>query len=253
MVNGRVGRILLVVAGAVCVGALYIAGSWANQFVYDDHQVIEKQYPIRHWNDVGRIFAEPHYLNFPYYRPMVRVTFALQQRWAWGRSPRAYHIFNAVLAGMVVVAAYGLLRREAFGLTPCRSGGGDVAGGASGVFGVCVSGGIGEGDAVAGADDFIDGLGLFGERRLVVCGGDGVVCGGFVVEGAGGGFAGDFFDGGLLGDIPCTEPPPLPSPGVPEEGGRREEGEEGTFEMGCEVFVDRGDFLGVFPGAASGA
>ncbi len=101
----------------MAVSAIYIAGSWSNQFVYDDHEVIENQYPVRHWADLGQIFREPHYLDFPYYRPITRSTFAIQKA-IWGNQPRAYHVFNGLLVGLVMLAAYGLLRRPALLLTP---------------------------------------------------------------------------------------------------------------------------------------
>ncbi len=109
-------RISIPLLVAAAIASLYAAASWSNQFVYDDHEVIENQYPIRHLNDLGRIFREPHYLNFPYYRPLTRSTFALQMS-EWGRNPRAYHLFNALLAAAVMLAAYALLRRPQFGLT----------------------------------------------------------------------------------------------------------------------------------------
>lgn len=105
------------VLAAVCVAAIYAAVSWPNQFVYDDHEVIENQFPIRHLNDLGRIFSEPHYLNFPYYRPLTRLSFAMQIGNAAGPNPRVFHIFNAILAGGVLLAAYALLCRSAFGLS----------------------------------------------------------------------------------------------------------------------------------------
>jgi tetratricopeptide (TPR) repeat protein len=109
-------RIWIPLLAAAVIVMLYAAASWSNQFVYDDHEVIENQYPIGHLSDLGRIFREPHYLNFPYYRPLTRSTFALQMS-GWGRNPRAYHLFNALLAGMVMLAAYALLRRPIFGLS----------------------------------------------------------------------------------------------------------------------------------------
>ena len=108
---------------AAAIASLYAAASWSNQFVYDDHEVIENQYPIRHLNDLGRIFREPHYLNFPYYRPLTRSTFALQMS-EWGRNPRAYHLFNAFLAAAVMLAAYALLRRPQFTNAPPLFSGG---------------------------------------------------------------------------------------------------------------------------------
>jgi tetratricopeptide (TPR) repeat protein len=106
----------LIYLAAALVAGLYAAGSWSNQFVYDDHEVIENQFPVYHLNDLGRIFAEPHYLNFPYYRPITRATFAMQRTFC-GLDPRPYHLFNALLAGAIVLAAYALLRRPALGLT----------------------------------------------------------------------------------------------------------------------------------------
>jgi tetratricopeptide (TPR) repeat protein len=116
-------RISIPLLVAAAIASLYAAASWSNQFVYDDHEVIENQYPIRHLNDLGRIFREPHYLNFPYYRPLTRSTFALQMS-EWGRNPRAYHLFNALLAAAVMLAAYALLHRPQFEIShPLFSGG----------------------------------------------------------------------------------------------------------------------------------
>jgi tetratricopeptide (TPR) repeat protein len=99
------------------VAGIYAAGFWSNQFVYDDHEVIENQYPIHNFHDLAEIFREPHYLNFPYYRPITRATFALQKT-IFGDNPRPYHLFNAILAGLVTLAAYALLCRKNFGLNP---------------------------------------------------------------------------------------------------------------------------------------
>jgi tetratricopeptide (TPR) repeat protein len=98
---------------ALCVSALYAAAGWPNQFIYDDHEVIQKQYPIHRLADLLEIFREPHYLNYPYYRPITRTTFALQKT-IWGDHPRPYHLFNALLAGAVMLATYALLRRRGF-------------------------------------------------------------------------------------------------------------------------------------------
>lgn len=102
---------------AIAIAAIYASASWSNSFIYDDHEVIEQQFPILHWNDLGRIFKEPHYLNFPYYRPVTRTTFAIQKR-IWGDEPRPYHLFNALLAGAVFLSAWVLLRRPAMALSP---------------------------------------------------------------------------------------------------------------------------------------
>jgi tetratricopeptide (TPR) repeat protein len=113
-------RIVAPILTAIVIAAVYACGSWSNGFVYDDHEVLEKQYPIQHLNDLGRIFREPHYLNFPYYRPVTRTTFAIQKR-IWGDDPRPYHLFNATLGGAVTLSAWGLLRRPALALSPAAA------------------------------------------------------------------------------------------------------------------------------------
>jgi protein O-mannosyl-transferase len=102
---------------ALAACALYLSASWNNAFVYDDHEVIQDQFPLHDLKDIAEIFAEPHYLNFPYYRPITRLTFAIQKNLS-GDSPRPYHLFNAILAGAIVLAAYLLLRRPCFLLGP---------------------------------------------------------------------------------------------------------------------------------------
>ena len=42
---------------AAVVSSIYAAASWSNQFVYDDHEVIENQYPIHHFGDLAQISA----------------------------------------------------------------------------------------------------------------------------------------------------------------------------------------------------
>ncbi len=106
---------ILPILAAMLVAALYVAGSWSNQFVYDDHEVIENQPAIHGLGDVVRIFTQPHYLNYPYYRPITRATLLLQKT-IWGDRPGPYHFFNAVIAGGVMLAAYALLRWPAMRL-----------------------------------------------------------------------------------------------------------------------------------------
>ena len=97
------------------VGLVYWAGSFNNGFVYDDHEVIQTLSPLHSMRDVAAIFTQPHYLNYLYYRPITRLTFAWQ-RTIWGDNPRPYHVFNAILAGLVGIAAYLLLRQNRLGL-----------------------------------------------------------------------------------------------------------------------------------------
>ncbi|MGA2582189.1 MAG: tetratricopeptide repeat protein [Tepidisphaeraceae bacterium] len=108
---------IVAILAAMSVTVLYAAASWNNQFVYDDHEVIENQYPIHSVADAIQIFREPHYLNFPYYRPITRLTLALQKT-IWGDSPRPFHLFNAMLAGALLLSTVALLRRPCFAITP---------------------------------------------------------------------------------------------------------------------------------------
>ncbi len=98
------------------VAGIYAAASWNNQFVYDDHEVIENLSPPQNLHDLAALFARPHYLNYIYYRPLTRITFALQR--LGGLNPRPYHLFNAILAGLVTGAAWLLLRRPQLRTAP---------------------------------------------------------------------------------------------------------------------------------------
>jgi tetratricopeptide (TPR) repeat protein len=118
--KSRAAGILLPIALAMLVSGIYAAASWSNRFVYDDHEVIENQFPARNMSDLARVFSQPHYLNFPYYRPITRCTFAIQQA-IWGGNPRPYHLFNACVAGLTFLAAFGLLRMPSLGLRPAAA------------------------------------------------------------------------------------------------------------------------------------
>ena len=93
------------------------ARSFANGFVYDDTLAIERQQSIHSLGDLARIFAEPHYPNLPYYRPLTRVTFVLQKT-IFGDAPLAFHVFNAVLVGLLAVWTFRLLRRSSLVIPP---------------------------------------------------------------------------------------------------------------------------------------
>src|SRR5207247_9770230 len=109
-----VGRILLAVALFLRGTAVY-APAARNAFIYDDIQVIQRQRAPRSVADFARIFAERHFYNLPYYRPITRLTL-LAQKTVHGDDPAPFHLANAALMGLAAVAAYGLLRRPAFGL-----------------------------------------------------------------------------------------------------------------------------------------
>lgn len=90
-----------------------------NGFVYDDHEVILQQAPLRSLGQLLRVFAEPHGLpqsNLPYYRPTTRASLLLQKG-LHGDEPALFHLVNALLMSAVAVAAHALLRSPALGLS----------------------------------------------------------------------------------------------------------------------------------------
>ena len=115
--NPRCREPIIITAMALAVTILYAASSWNNDFVFDDHIVIEELPAKLSAHDVAGFFGQPHYLNFLYYRPITRASLAIQ-RAIWGIEPRAFHLFNAVEAGLVFVAIYQLLRSRQFGIAP---------------------------------------------------------------------------------------------------------------------------------------
>jgi len=94
---------------------LLYAPAARNGFIYDDSHLILEQPIPQSVGEVARVFAEPHYRNLPYYRPIARLTLAAQKA-LYGNQPGPYHLFNAALAAGVALAAYALLRRPALGL-----------------------------------------------------------------------------------------------------------------------------------------
>ena len=108
-------RISFPVLAAAAIAALYAAASWSNQFVYDDHEVIENQYPIRASERSRPNLPRTALPQFSLLSPAD----AIHLRDAdvrMGTQSAAYHLFNALLAAAVMLAAYALLRRPQFGL-----------------------------------------------------------------------------------------------------------------------------------------
>lgn len=95
--------------------ALLYAPSLANDFVYDDHEVIEVQPRPTGIADLTRVFAEPHFRGLPYYRPVVRASL-LAQKTLHGNRPALFHLGNALLAGVAAAAAFVLLRAPRLGV-----------------------------------------------------------------------------------------------------------------------------------------
>lgn len=91
----------------VGVAGLY-APSARYDFIYDDH-VLFAETPVRHGLEAyAELFRTPHFNHLPYYRPVARATFELQKRWS-GSRPGPFHLFNALAAGLLALAAWRLL------------------------------------------------------------------------------------------------------------------------------------------------
>jgi tetratricopeptide (TPR) repeat protein len=106
----------MLLAGVVVVHAAALP----NGFVYDDHEVVLQQQPVRSFADAARLFAEPHGLpqsQLPYYRPVARLSL-LAQKGLHGDRPALFHAANALLLGAIALAAFAVLRAPGLGLGP---------------------------------------------------------------------------------------------------------------------------------------
>ncbi len=107
-------RTTLAGVAVFCLSVLFYGCLVDRGFVYDDFIVIKKERPLAGAADVARIFREQHYEFRPYYRPVTRLTFAAQQTLHGDERALPYHVVNAVLAGCLALATWGLFRRPAF-------------------------------------------------------------------------------------------------------------------------------------------
>ena len=92
------------------------APSAANDFVYDDNEVIVNQKAPASFADVAGIFGERHFPNLPYYRPVTRTTLLLQKTFH-GDNPAPFHLLNAAFMALAAVVVYFLLRLPVFGVS----------------------------------------------------------------------------------------------------------------------------------------
>ena len=86
-----------------------------NGFIYDDEEIILLHDGPRTLQQAARVFAEQHFPNLPYYRPVTRLTLLLQKT-IHGDDPTPFHAANAMLVGLAATLAFLLLRRPAFDL-----------------------------------------------------------------------------------------------------------------------------------------
>lgn len=104
----------LIGAGLALAVFLVYLPSARFEFIYDDHEVITAQRAPRNLRDVAQLFAERHFYNLPYYRPITRTTLLVQKS-LHGENPAPFHLFNAALMSMNAALAFALLLRPQFG------------------------------------------------------------------------------------------------------------------------------------------
>jgi Tfp pilus assembly protein PilF len=105
------------IIAAVIVVALYAGASWNHGLLYDDGQLIVDEPRPHGAAELAVAFSDAHYGKLPYYRPLVRITYLIQKAFH-GDAARPYHLFNAVVAGAILLAAFALFRRRALAIAP---------------------------------------------------------------------------------------------------------------------------------------
>jgi len=108
-------RLWLACAALVLLVAAVYAPALRNGFVYDDRILIVEPPPARGISEIAHVFAERHWFNLPYYRPVSRVTMVLQKS-LHGNHPAPYHAFNVALAAAAALLVFALLCQPGFGI-----------------------------------------------------------------------------------------------------------------------------------------
>lgn len=98
---------------------LLVAGLYApalrNGFVYDDRILIVEQPRPRGAAELLGVFAERHWFNLPYYRPVARFTMVLQKA-LHGNDPAPFHAANVAFGAAAALLLLALLRERAFAI-----------------------------------------------------------------------------------------------------------------------------------------
>ena len=102
------------VALIVLVGLTY-APALDNGFIYDDRVLVLGETAQAAAADLSLVFTQGHYGTLDYYRPLARLTMALQTS-IHGNRPAPFHAFNVGLMGLCAVVAYCLFRSSVFSI-----------------------------------------------------------------------------------------------------------------------------------------
>lgn len=100
--------------GLVC--SVY-APSLRYGFIYDDHPLVTRQASPQSAGDILRVFAERHWRDLPYYRPVARASLLLQ-KWIHGDDPAFFHAFNVLALAVLALLVRSLFRSPVFGASP---------------------------------------------------------------------------------------------------------------------------------------
>lgn len=96
----------------VFVAAVYLP-SVRYGFIYDDPVLFANTPVLRSPGAYAELFTQSHFSYLPYYRPVARATFELQKL-VHGARPGLFHLFNALAAGALALAAWRVLLRPVF-------------------------------------------------------------------------------------------------------------------------------------------
>jgi protein O-mannosyl-transferase len=96
------------------------ANTLVNQFVYDDHYLIEWNHALRDWTYFTRLFVDSHSYDVPwlninamsldYYRPFTRMLFVLAYQ-VFELQTKYWHLLNVMIFSAIVALAYILIRQ----------------------------------------------------------------------------------------------------------------------------------------------
>ncbi len=103
------------------VAAVYLP-SIGKGFVYDDGVLVVQPPAPQSLSDALQLFVTPYHEagSVHYYRPLTQFSY-LAQKGLVGLSAPSFHFVNALIAGLLAIAAGALLRLPVWGLSPWRA------------------------------------------------------------------------------------------------------------------------------------
>ena len=103
---------LIVIILLIIIGSVVYANSLNNQFVWDDHILVEGNVFINNWSKLPDLFtsniAAGGGEKFNSYRPLQMITYMLDYSF-WGLDPVGYHITNTLLHILTALCIFWLI------------------------------------------------------------------------------------------------------------------------------------------------